>query len=91
MTSTLFWLNKKVQFNKGETAAVALARAGITSYGKSKNGLIHTPFCGIGQCQSCLIKETRLGIIEACLLVCQRDMHLSPVNHNEESQPNGVF
>ncbi len=85
MKSTIYWLGEGILFKEGETALVALEKAGITSYGNSKNGQVRGVFCGIGQCQNCLIKEESIGIVEACLLICRNNMHLSPVRNNKDS------
>ncbi|MDA1045021.1 2Fe-2S iron-sulfur cluster-binding protein [Yoonia sp.] len=61
MIGTIFWQGRPVPFQPGESVASALNRAGIRAFGL---------FCGIGQCQGCLVAiEGRT--FEACLMRCR--------------------
>jgi aerobic-type carbon monoxide dehydrogenase small subunit (CoxS/CutS family) len=63
---TFHWRGSPIQLRNGESIAAALAEAGIVSFGRDGNGRELRYFCGIGACQSCLVKvEGRL--VEACL------------------------
>jgi aerobic-type carbon monoxide dehydrogenase small subunit (CoxS/CutS family) len=68
MTGTIFWQGTPVPFLSGESVASALNRAGIRGFGL---------FCGIGQCQGCLVAiEGRT--VEACLTRCRDGAGIDP-------------
>ena len=63
---TFNWRGAMIPFGEGESIAAALAEAGIATFGNDGGGRELRYFCGIGCCQSCLVKvEGR--ILEACL------------------------
>ncbi|MGN6465968.1 MAG: 2Fe-2S iron-sulfur cluster-binding protein [Rhizobiaceae bacterium] len=63
---TFLWRGSPIPLREGESVAAALAEAGIVSFGRDGSGRELRYFCGIGACQSCLVKvEGRL--VEACL------------------------
>ncbi len=70
------WEGESIPFEKGDTVAIALIRAGITFLGNTPTGQKRSVFCGIGQCQSCLVSGEGLGETEACLLPCRNGMRL---------------
>lgn len=75
-----------IPFKTNDTVATAALRAGIHSFGLSQSGGQLGVFCGIGQCQACLIVNHQGQVIEACLTPCVEDAafsHLmgSGVNH----------
>lgn len=75
MSGSFFWQDVAVTYHDGESVASALDRAGIRWFGTNPAGQDHSVFCGIGQCQSCLIlHEGRLS--EACLLPARDGMRL---------------
>ncbi len=76
MTNIFLWNGKPVAFNSGETVASALHRSGHLIFGMSPTGQNRSVFCGIGQCQSCLVEDEQHGEVEACLLLCKRGMRL---------------
>jgi len=80
MTQNIYWNNQAVKFLDGETIANALSRLNITHFGYSLSGQTRTVFCGIGQCQNCLVWEETTGLIEACLTPCKDglNLHSSP-------------
>ncbi len=69
MTGYILWNGQRVAFRAGESLASALARAGVVDLGRAATGQTRVLFCGIGQCQNCLV---RVGgrLTEACLLIC---------------------
>ena len=69
MTRQVFWQGTSVPFLPGESVASALGRAGIRGFGL---------FCGIGQCQGCLITIDG-HTVEACLTRCQDGADIHPV------------
>jgi len=70
MSGAILWNGVPVAFRAGESVASALARAGIHAYGRLPTGQQATVFCGIGQCQGCLVSlDGRLA--EACLTPCR--------------------
>lgn len=79
MTGRIFWNGRAVAFRAGETAGSALARAGIRRLGTSETGLPRALFCGIGQCQNCLVLLDGAPT-EACLLICRDGMRLHPTD-----------
>lgn len=68
MSGHILWNNQKLAFRAGESLASALSRAGVLDLGRAATGQTRTVFCGIGQCQNCLV---RVGgrLTEACLLI----------------------
>ena len=80
MSGTFFWGNTPIPFDKGQTVALALSNAGITDYGKTPTGVTASVFCGIGQCQNCLVKSGGGALTEACLLLCSEDLRVAPQN-----------
>lgn len=76
MSNLIYWNGQPLPFQTGETVANALHNHGIFNFGTSATGQLHTVFCGIGQCQSCLVRQQQHGEAEACLLICEPDMRL---------------
>lgn len=71
MTPTFFWDGTPLPFTPGETVADALMRL---------NRRAAAPvFCGIGQCQNCLVAVDGQGVREACLLPCAPDLSARPL------------
>lgn len=68
MTGTILWQGTPVPFLSGESVASALNRAGIRQFGL---------FCGIGQCQGCLV-TIKGRTFEACLTRCQDGVEIDP-------------
>lgn len=62
----IHYAGQEITFNPGESVAAALENAGHISFGKDP---LHQPtryFCGIGACQSCLVRID--GIVrETCI------------------------
>ena len=61
-----FWNKDKITFRRGETIGVALAKAGIRDLGPGPDGTRRHLFCGIGQCQGCLVFINGDRPMEAC-------------------------
>ncbi|AVW92143.1 2Fe-2S iron-sulfur cluster-binding protein [Celeribacter baekdonensis] len=78
-TQTILWRGHPLAFTLGDTVAMALTRAGIDQYGTRLTGLDAALFCGIGQCQNCLVAIKGQGVAEACLTLCEPDLAVSPV------------
>lgn len=55
-----------VPFRPGETIAAALLAAGVLDFSRDANGAQLRYFCGIGACQSCLVRIDG-RVVEACL------------------------
>lgn len=71
MTATMLFDGTRVGFRPGDTIATALAR--------HADGLGMAPppmFCGIGQCQVCIVEVAGRGPVEACLTPCEPGMTL---------------
>ena len=75
--STILWQGRPIPFHPGESLASALIRAGVTALGQAPTGQPRAVFCGIGQCQGCLV---RVGgrLVEACLTPCRNGMDVFP-------------
>lgn len=57
---------RAVPFRPGKSVAAALLEAGILDFGRDANGAQLRYFCGIGACQSCLVRIDG-RVVEACL------------------------
>jgi len=76
VSGAILWNGAPVAFRAGESVASALARAGIRAFGGLPTGQQATVFCGIGQCQGCLVSlEGRL--VEACLTLCRDGLRVT--------------
>lgn len=75
---TLYWHLQAVPFQPGETIAAALVRAGIVRLGDAAGGMQGRYFCGIGNCQACLVSIDGASAVEACLTPAQAGMRLTP-------------
>lgn len=73
MTQVFHWNGQAIPFLDGETVASALARVGIFDLGPTATGGRAGIFCGIGQCQGCLV-EFEGRMTEACLLAARSGM-----------------
>lgn len=60
---------RPVPFRPGESVASALIGFGIRDLGGGHTGLRRAVFCGIGQCQGCLVLYAGRWV-ESCLLPC---------------------
>jgi ferredoxin len=74
MTGQIIWNGQAVPFVAGETLAQALDRAGFSDLGRSRSGSRLAMFCGIGQCQNCLVIVEDMGPREACRTLCKNGM-----------------
>lgn len=74
---TLYWNQLAVPFHPGETIAAALLRGGVTQLGESVGGLQGRYFCGIGNCQACLVSVNGASPVESCLTPAQHGMRLT--------------
>ncbi|MBT3204978.1 MAG: (2Fe-2S)-binding protein [Gammaproteobacteria bacterium] len=81
-----YWKDTPLSFIEGESIAIALTRSGIIDFGVAQNGQIKSIFCGIGQCQNCIVLVKGRGISEACLTLCQQDMHAQPISETSTCQ-----
>lgn len=75
---TLYWNQLPVPFHPGETIAAVLSRGGIRQWGEAVGGLQARYFCGIGNCQACLVCVDGASPVEACLTPAQDGMRLTP-------------
>ena len=75
---TFDWMGHKVSFREGESFAAALDAAGIRTFGSDTVGNLARYFCGIGACQSCVIRVD--GVIrEACITPARTGAQVGPV------------
>lgn len=83
MTQRIHWKSRAIPFHNGESVASALQRAGIHQFGRAPTGQTLGVFCGIGQCQGCLIcADGRVS--EACLLPCRDGLILQPLEGDQD-------
>lgn len=77
MTDCITWNGRPISYRTGDTVSAALLRAGIRDLGPGRPERRHALFCGIGQCQGCLVRiDGRLT--EACLLPCRPGLAVTP-------------
>lgn len=69
MSGVFAWQGTPVPFRAGESVASALGRAGVRDFGV---------FCGIGQCQGCLVRIDG-RVTEACLAQCRDGARVQPM------------
>lgn len=73
----ILWQGRPVPFRPGESIGSALIRAGVVSFGQAVTGQPRAIFCGIGQCQGCLVQIE--GVLrEACLAPCRDGLAVLP-------------
>jgi predicted molibdopterin-dependent oxidoreductase YjgC len=84
MSGHIRWNGMDVPFTRGETVAQALNRAGIADFGAGALGQTQSVFCGIGQCQNCLVIIDGSGPREACLTLCQDGLVTYPMEGRHE-------
>ncbi|WP_127902937.1 2Fe-2S iron-sulfur cluster-binding protein [Solirhodobacter olei] len=77
MTESILWQGRIVPFEVGDTVAGALTRAGIADFGAGSRGQRRGVFCGIGQCQCCLVTVDGC-VTEACLMPCAPGLSVTP-------------
>lgn len=75
--TTFRWQGQAIAFRAGDTLATALIRAGIVDLGAGR-----AVFCGIGQCQGCLVRSNG-RLVEACLTPCRAGLDVSPQTRGE--------
>lgn len=73
----ILWQGRAVPFHPGESVASALMRAGIRDLTGAPGGTARAVFCGIGQCQSCLVRIDG-RVTEACLAPCRDGLDVQP-------------
>ena len=71
--SVLYWQGEPIELRTGETVAAALSRAGVHDLRGGRH------FCGIGQCQNCVVLDQGGRPFEACLTPAKPGMRLVPV------------
>lgn len=79
MRGQMRWNGKVLPFTPGETLAQALLRAGHLDFGFGPHGRVNSMFCGIGQCQNCIVAIDGIGPREACLTLCQDGLVANPM------------
>lgn len=71
MSGHVTWDGRQVPFEAGETLAQALTRHGLMHFGTGPDQRGRRVFCGIGQCQNCLVCIAGADVKEACLTPCE--------------------
>lgn len=84
MGGMILWQGRALAYRPGDTLATALARAGVVALGRGPGGAARGLFCGIGQCQSCLVLVAGRPV-EACLTPCVEGLEVRPF---EEGAPD---
>ncbi len=77
-----FWNRDKIPYSDGESLAVALAKAGICDLGSGPEGTRRHLFCGIGQCQGCLVVINGERSGEACQTPARDGLRVMPEAEN---------
>ncbi|WP_440409483.1 2Fe-2S iron-sulfur cluster-binding protein [Neorhizobium petrolearium] len=72
------WRGREISFRPGESIAAALEAAGIVRLGLDALGQETRYFCGIGACQSCLVRVDGTAC-EACLTPARSGMTVTPL------------
>jgi aerobic-type carbon monoxide dehydrogenase small subunit (CoxS/CutS family) len=75
--SFFYWNETRIEFDEGETFALALRKAHVTDFGPTPNGGALRYFCGIGQCQGCLVSVNGAAPVESCLTPATSDAVLT--------------
>ncbi len=84
MRGTIYWNGKPIPFQKGETVSAALNKAGIGFLGVAPSGQSRALFCGIGQCQGCLVSLNG-RLVESCLQPALDGMRLEGASRGDTS------
>ena len=82
---SIIWNGKRIGFVPGDTIAIALSRAGISFFGTRPAAQPAAVFCGIGQCQNCLVTLPAKGVVEACLVPCQDGLDVRSLEENPDA------
>lgn len=72
---TFDWMGRIIPFRAGESIAAALDAADVRTLGSDPVGNQARYFCGIGACQSCLVRVDGL-IREACMTPARAGMQV---------------
>lgn len=81
----IHWNGEPLAFAPGESVAHALSRAGVVAFGPGPGGVARAVFCGIGQCQMCLV-QINGRTVEACLTPCVAGMQVTAENALPETE-----
>jgi aerobic-type carbon monoxide dehydrogenase small subunit (CoxS/CutS family) len=76
--SHFYWKETAIPFRAGETLALALRRAEVKEFGLAAGGQQGRYFCGIGQCQGCLVSVDGAAAVESCLTPARSGMVVTP-------------
>jgi hypothetical protein len=87
MKDLFHWRGAPIAFGPGDTVASALWRQGIADFGTTARAGAHAVFCGIGQCQVCLVMDHTGRVFEACLHRPPSGAHLFGVMDEPASPP----
>lgn len=70
--NVFYWQGEPIELRPGETVAAALSRAGVRD-------LAGRHFCGIGQCQNCVVLDRNGRPFEACITPAVAGMRFVPI------------
>ncbi|CAM3602722.1 2Fe-2S iron-sulfur cluster binding domain-containing protein [Bordetella sputigena] len=76
--SHFYWNDMAISFRDGETVALAMRRARVDDFGQAAGAQQGRYFCGIGQCQGCLVSINGGAAVEACLTPARPDAVVTP-------------
>jgi aerobic-type carbon monoxide dehydrogenase small subunit (CoxS/CutS family) len=76
--SQFYWSGQAIPYRDGETLALALRRAQVEDFGPAAGGQQGRYFCGIGQCQGCLVSVNGGAAVESCLTPAQPNAVVTP-------------
>lgn len=80
---TFHWQGRAIPFRPGESLAAALDAVGIVSFGCGPLGEETRYFCGIGACQSCLLRVDGL-VREACITPARPGMEVEALEMSDD-------
>jgi aerobic-type carbon monoxide dehydrogenase small subunit (CoxS/CutS family) len=76
--SHFYWNEQAIPYRDGETLALALRRAQVEDFGSAAGGQQGRYFCGIGQCQGCLVSVDGGAAVESCLTPARPNAVVTP-------------
>lgn len=83
--SHFFWNGWPVPFTPNDTVASALFHQGVLRFSESESPVNNGIFCGIGQCQACLVQTLSGERVEACLTPCVENARFFSASPSEQA------
>ena len=67
---------RPIEVPDGTILAVAIAKAGVSTFRKSVLGELRGPLCGMGICMECRVEVNGQTHVRSCLTVCAEGMEV---------------